>query len=1530
MKKILGLDIGTNSIGGALIELDTENYGKNGNILWLGSRIVPVDGDALQKFENGGQVVTKAANRRIKRGSRRLKHRYKLRRTRLIETLKILDWVPDNFPTDFKKDKSNGIEFKMKDYLPFSENIIKEASKALNIKPNKKGEINVAEDWVVYYLRKKALFEKIDLCELARILYMLNQRRGFKSSRKDLQDETTILPYDEFIDLTNKGIYEENGKTFETKFVEVTKVKSVKLFEKGESSTDKDTYEITTESSKIKSWKEKRHKKPEWEGQEFRFLVTQKSDKKKKEIVQKKKPEIPSNKDWNLAMISLDNEIEASGKQVGEFFFDKLIENKNYLIRQQVVKRERYQKELRAIWTKQCEFHPELTDSNKLAEIARKLYPSQAEQKSAKWKEIMNNTLFDLVSKDIIYYQRDLKSQKHLIDRCHYEKKTYTYNDKEGKEITVTDGYKVAPKSCPEFQEFRIWQDIHNIRVLQKEDEKTGKVDINVFPEGLSNEIKAELFNYFDTHEEVKQNQLLKKIDKTFSEKTHRINLFSNRKTLKGNETKALFKKVFNKYSFNGEHLLNDKDKFQLLWHILYSITGKEHEKGITRALTNPKHDFNLPEEVVVQFAEKTKEFPSQYAAYSRKAIKKLLPLMRCGEFWNADNVIPHVSKFLEWKETEAFKKLGSVIQPQLQPLEALEDFEGLQTSTACYVVYGRHSERESDTKYTNWDDKAFDISKLIPTNSLRNPIVEQVVRETMQVAKEVWKQYGRPDEIHIEMGRDLKNTVDERKHIAENQGKNYIEKQRVKRLLKELNEGNPESPLDIEKFRLWKHNGGWEADEKFNKLFDSKNNFVRGADIEKYRLWAEQHHHSPYTGKQIPLNKLFTSDYEKEHVIPRSKLKNDSMANLVICEAAVNDFKGNRLAQIMINEDGGREHTHKGVKFSLLSIEDYRNNCKFFNKAKRKNLTTEEVPEGFIERQINDTRHITRRLSDLLYPVTKDQEGVIFTIGHITHELKQKWGITKIWKELIKYRFERLQKILGHDLIIEDGNNFHFNKPDDKVDLKRIDHRHHAMDALVIAATTRRHIKYLNTLNNFQGKKEWEKQMLAKKDIRDFIAPWPNFTKDAKDKLCEVIISHKYNNRVLRKPHNRYWKWEKQPDGNWKKILKKQQENDLWRTVKLAMFNENPQGSIFIKEPKPVKPIDAIKIQIERAKGIKDDLGKPRDYIYDKHSRKQIIEVVKEFNSDLNAIKKHLKKNPLMDNNGNLLEKVIVAYFIEYAAKRMTVDNTFDEKKIESLPYAKRTIERCGQKLNSNKIFAQTKSMWPLPFLLTKHLEEYNGNPKEAFVGEGLEMLYKKAGRPIKKVTKYEKKVNPLKLNCGIWETAKGGNVYFVIRENLETRKREYYTPPLFNLSPKNEQEYGIINRLLAGEPIAGEQEGWRNIILKVGDLVYVPTPEELEHPHHINEIDWNGEDKKRVFERTYIAKSFNKYQAFFAPHNVATPLEPNAKEMGANNKAEKAWDGTFLNNGTMIKEYCIPIIVDRLGNIVKVNGRSTTVRNI
>lgn len=148
MKKILGLDIGTNSIGAALIQLPEkfEDYGKEGNIEWMGSRIIPMNGDYLKKFEEGNStgVETKAAARRQKRGARRLKHRYKLRRSRLVKIFKTLGWLDESFPLDdsrqFKRKlrDTDAYKFSISDYLPFSEETINEFKNEMGIAGKKR------------------------------------------------------------------------------------------------------------------------------------------------------------------------------------------------------------------------------------------------------------------------------------------------------------------------------------------------------------------------------------------------------------------------------------------------------------------------------------------------------------------------------------------------------------------------------------------------------------------------------------------------------------------------------------------------------------------------------------------------------------------------------------------------------------------------------------------------------------------------------------------------------------------------------------------------------------------------------------------------------------------------------------------------------------------------------------------------------------------------------------------------------------------------------------------------------------------------------------------------------------------------------------------------------------------------------------------------------------------------------------------------------------------------------------------------
>ena len=94
MKTILGLDLGTNSIGWALIKQDFES--KEGSILALGSRIIPMSQDILGDF-NKGNSISQTAERTRLRSMRRLRERHLLRRERLHRVLNVLGFLPQHY-----------------------------------------------------------------------------------------------------------------------------------------------------------------------------------------------------------------------------------------------------------------------------------------------------------------------------------------------------------------------------------------------------------------------------------------------------------------------------------------------------------------------------------------------------------------------------------------------------------------------------------------------------------------------------------------------------------------------------------------------------------------------------------------------------------------------------------------------------------------------------------------------------------------------------------------------------------------------------------------------------------------------------------------------------------------------------------------------------------------------------------------------------------------------------------------------------------------------------------------------------------------------------------------------------------------------------------------------------------------------------------------------------------------------------------------------------------------------------------------
>ena len=148
MKKILGLDLGTTSIGWAIVN-EAENEGEQSSIIKLGVRVNPLTVDEQRNFEQGKSITTNA-DRRVKRSMRRNLARYKLRRQKLIDALKRCGIITD--------------------------------STVLNEDGNK-------TTFQTYRLRSKAATTEISLEDFARVLLMINKKRGYRSSRKTKNDD---------------------------------------------------------------------------------------------------------------------------------------------------------------------------------------------------------------------------------------------------------------------------------------------------------------------------------------------------------------------------------------------------------------------------------------------------------------------------------------------------------------------------------------------------------------------------------------------------------------------------------------------------------------------------------------------------------------------------------------------------------------------------------------------------------------------------------------------------------------------------------------------------------------------------------------------------------------------------------------------------------------------------------------------------------------------------------------------------------------------------------------------------------------------------------------------------------------------------------------------------------------------------------------------------------------------------------------------------------------------------------------------
>ncbi len=326
----------------------------------------------------------------------------------------------------------------------------------------------------------------------------------------------------------------------------------------------------------------------------------------------------------------------------------------------------------------------------------------------------------------------------------------------------------------------------------------------------------------------------------------------------------------------------------------------------------------------------------------------------------------------------------------------------------------------------------------------VRNPAVVRALTELRKIVNAIVRRYGKPHCIRIELARDLRRSAKQRE-------------------------------------RSWKQarrNERARSDAADRLLAEAGIDQPSRRDVEKVLLADECDWTCPYTGQSFGWADLFgkAPAFDVEHIIPLSRRLNDSFIYKTICEVRENrQVKGNRTPW--------EAYGHDAERWSQI-VERVK---KFKSTARKAKLALFELQqvediEELASRQLNDTRFSSRLAAQyvaLLYGGLVDAQGtrrVQASRGGVTAFLRRLWG---------------LNSILG-----------------DAWQKSRADHRHHAVDALVVALTDPGAVKSLSDA----AARGWQ---MSRRSFAAVQPPWQGLLDEARATVLDVNVSHRASRRV-------------------------------------------------------------------------------------------------------------------------------------------------------------------------------------------------------------------------------------------------------------------------------------------------------------------------------------------------------------------------------------------------------------------------------
>lgn len=1095
---------------------------------------------------------------------------------------------------------------------------------------------------------------------------------------------------------------------------------------------------------------------------------------------------------------------------IGQYFYKELQKNKYYKIKQQVFPREAYLEEFDAVCKAQQQYH----------------------------STILTDELIDEIRNDIIYFQRKLKSQKGLVSICEFEGKLVKdENDKE-----FLSGPRVAPRTSPLFQLCKIWETINNItlKVKNPEGSKYKWSDYILNPDQ-----KQQIARHLNANAKLTYVELLKILN------LKKENAFANKqiqKELQGNITYASIAAI----------VKNDK----LLQFNVNVNTSKD------KAVLVDKKTGEILEEKDMQIVDKDIEQEPLYqlwhTIYSIKELDecKTALIKRFG----IDEADAEKLAQIDFNKQAFGEKSNKAIRKILPYL-----MQGYNYSQACSFAGYNHS--NSLTKEEQEKVITADRIELLAKNSLRQPVVEKILNQMINLVNKLIEKYGRPDEIRVELARELKQSNDERNDADKQNSFNKKLNDEISRRLAEYT--LPATKRNIQKYKF---------------LFPSKDKKWNEAQVANQCI---------YCGESFDLSEALSGDnFDVDHIVPKSLLFDDSQTNKVLVHRKCNADKTNTTAYDYIAQKGDTalsayiERIDRWFKLGIISYSKMqRLKVSYVEYAERKKQKKEteadkKIWENFIDRQLRETAYIARKARQLLKKVCNN---VFTTEGTVTAKLRNLWGWDDILMNLQMPKYIALGLTQTKEWTSDHGNRKH-QKEVIKDWTKRDDHRHHAIDALVVACTRQGFIQRMNTLSSSDVKDEMRKEVEEAKNaynerltiLEQYLTDKRPFTpQQVQHAAAQILISFKPGKKVATIS---------------KLKAKGKNETKGVITPRGALSEEFVYGRI-LTQGKDFKKDELIKYPIKY-------LFENSDMIFKPYIKKLVDERLALHNWDIKQALASIKKEPIYLDN----EKTKA---LEYAT-------CYKEEFVIKYP-----IESITTKDLDYIVDVKVKR------IIKDRLQKFNNKEKEAFKDlEHSPVWYNETKEiPIKSVRLFTnlKAVEPVKRDKngkGIGFVKPGNNHHIAIYIDSEGKKHEHVCTFWHAVERK---KYGIpviiSNPKQVWDIVLSEKENYSQFFLEKlpqGDwelklsmqqnemFILGMTKEEAEKA--LENID-----RKTLSEHLYLVWSVSENNYWFRHHLETKNSELKAIKGGKESKRFYL----FKSIGAFEKENPKKVLINNIGEI-------------